>query len=294
MRLTATVPDLLITSPANPRLKAIVGLRRRRTREESGTTLVEGHEELALAMASGIRPQTLFVCPELFSPAGRAGRQEIGHQEDLVEHARQLGAEVVRLSRTAFDKVAYREGPDGLLGVVPSVGRALSTLDVDDDALLLVAQRVEKPGNLGAMLRTADAAGVTAVVAADPVTDWGNPNVVRASKGTVFAVPVVTATTAETVTWLAAQNVRLVVTTPETDRLYTDADLTGRVAVAVGAEKHGADDALLAAAAFRVRIPMHGKANSLNVAASAAVVLFEALRQRTAVTASTRGGQKHP
>ena len=294
MRLTATVPDLLITSPANPRLKAIVGLRRRRTREESGTTLVEGHEELALALASGIRPQTLFVCPELFSPAGQAGRQEIGHQEDLVEHARQLGAEVVRLSRTAFDKVAYREGPDGLLGVVPSVGRALSTLDVDDDALLLVAQRVEKPGNLGAMLRTADAAGVTAVVAADPVTDWGNPNVVRASKGTVFAVPVVTATTAETVTWLAAQNVRLVVTTPETDRLYTDADLTGRVAVAVGAEKHGADDALLAAAAFRVRIPMHGKANSLNVAASAAVVLFEALRQRTAVTASTRGGQKHP
>ena len=294
MRLTATVPDLLITSTANPRLKAIVGLRRRRTREESGTTLVEGHEELALALASGIRPQTLFVCPELFSPAGRAGRQEIGHQEDLVEHARQLGAEVVRLSRTAFDKVAYREGPDGLLGVVPSVGRALSTLDVDDDALLLVAQRVEKPGNLGAMLRTADAAGVTAVVAADPVTDWGNPNVVRASKGTVFAVPVVTATTAETVTWLAAQNVRLVVTTPEADRLYTDADLTGRVAVAVGAEKHGADDALLAAAAFRVRIPMHGKANSLNVAASAAVVLFEALRQRTAVTASTRGGQKHP
>jgi TrmH family RNA methyltransferase len=294
MRLTATVPDLLITSPANPRLKAIVGLRRRRTREESGTTLVEGHEELALALASGIRPQTLFVCPELFSPAGQAGRQEIGHQEDLVEHARQLGAEVVRLSRTAFDKVAYREGPDGLLGVVPSVGRALSTLDVDDDALLLVAQRVEKPGNLGAMLRTADAAGVTAVVAADPVTDWGNPNVVRASKGTVFAVPVGTATTAETVTWLAAQNVRLVVTTPETDRLYTDADLTGRVAVAVGAEKHGADDALLAAAAFRVRIPMHGKANSLNVAASAAVVLFEALRQRTAVTASTRGGQGHP
>ena len=198
MGLTATVADLLITSPANPRLKAVVALRRRRTREDSGTTLVEGHEELALALASGIRPQTLFVCPELFSPAGQAGRQDIGRQEDLVEHARQLGAEVVRLSRTAFEKVAYREGPDGLLGVVPAAGRALSTLDVDDDALLLVAQRVEKPGNLGAMLRTADAAGVTAVVAADPVTDWGNPNVVRASKGTVFAVPVATATTTET------------------------------------------------------------------------------------------------
>jgi TrmH family RNA methyltransferase len=147
-----------------------------------------------------------------------------------------------------------------------------------------VAQRVEKPGNLGAMLRTADAAGVTAVVAADPVTDWGNPNVVRASKGTVFAVPVAAASTPETLHWLAAQNVRLVVTTPDTDLLYTDADLTGRVAVAVGAEKHGADDDLLAAAAYRLRIPMHGKANSLNVAASAAIVLFEALRQRTAGT----------
>jgi TrmH family RNA methyltransferase len=140
---------------------------------------------------------------------------------------------------------------------------------------------VEKPGNLGAMLRTADAAGVGAVVAADPVTDWGNPNVVRGSKGTVFAVPVAAATTAETLAWLAAREVRLVVTTPATDLLYTDVDLTGPVAVAVGAEKHGADDALLDAAAYKVRIPMHGKANSLNVAASAAIVLFEARRQRT-------------
>jgi TrmH family RNA methyltransferase len=276
--------DLLITSPANPRLRSLVALRRRRTREETGTTLVEGHEELALALASGVRPQTLFVCPELFSPAGLAGRQEIGRQEDLVTHARQLGAEVITLSRHAFEKVAYREGPDGLLAVVPAVGRALSTVDTGDDALFLVAQGVEKPGNLGAMLRTADAAGVSAVVAADPVTDWGNPNVVRASKGTVFAVPVVTATTAETLAWLAARHVPLVVTTPETDLLYTDADLAGPVAVAVGAEKHGADDALLAAAAYRVRIPMHGKANSLNVAASAAIVLFEARRQRTAGT----------
>lgn len=284
MGLTAVVPDLLITSPANPRLKSLVGLRRRRTREETGTTLVEGHEELALALASGVRPQTVFVCPELFSPAGHAGGQEIGHQEDLVAHARQLGAEVVRLSRNAFEKVAYREGPDGLLAVVPAVGRALSTLDTGPEDLFLVAQRVEKPGNLGAMLRTADAAGVSAVVAADPVTDWGNPNVVRASKGAVFALPVATATTAETLAWLNARDVRLVVTTPETDLVYTDADLTGPVAVAVGAEKHGADDALLAAAAYRVRIPMHGKANSLNVAASAAIVLFEARRQRTPST----------
>jgi TrmH family RNA methyltransferase len=292
--LGSAMADLLITSPANPRLKALVALRRRRAREETRTTLVEGHEELALALASGIRPETLFVCPELFSPSGQAGSQEIGRQDDLVEHARQLGAEVVLLNRGAFEKVAYREGPDGLLAVVPAVGRALSALTLDTDSLLLVAQGVEKPGNLGAMLRTADAAGVGAVVAADPVTDWGNPNVVRASKGTVFAVPVAAATTAETVAWLAANNTRLVVTTPETDRLYTEVDLTGNVAVAVGAEKHGADDMLLDAAVYRVRIPMHGKANSLNVAASAAVVLFEARRQRSVGTPVMRGGHEHP
>lgn len=286
--------DLLITSAANPRLKALISLRRRRVREETGTTLVEGHEELALALGSGVRAQTLFVCPELFSPAAHAGRQEMGRQEDLVEQARRLGAEVIRLSRSAFEKVAYREGPDGILAVVPAVGQALTTLDTSPDDLLLVSQSVEKPGNLGAMLRTADAAGVSAVVAADPVTDWGNPNVVRASKGTVFAVPVAAATTEEVLAWLTAADVRLVVTTPDTDLLYTQADLTGRVAVAVGAEKHGADDALLDAAAYRVRIPMRGKANSLNVAASAAVVLFEALRQRTALSTPSRGGQEHP
>jgi TrmH family RNA methyltransferase len=293
-KVSPNVPDLLITSPANPRLKALIALRRRRVRDETGTTLVEGHEELALALASGVRPQTVLICPELYSPAGRAGTQDLGHQEDLVAHARQLGAEIVLTSRAAFERVAYREGPDGLLAVIPAVGRHLASLDIHGDDLLLVAQGVEKPGNLGAMLRSADAAGVSAVLAADPVTDWGNPNVIRASKGTVFAVPVAAATTAETLSWLAARHVRLVVTTPETDLLYTEADLTGAVAVAVGAEKHGADIELMEAAAYRVRIPMHGKANSLNVAASAAVVLFEARRQRRASTPLPRGGQEHP
>ncbi len=272
--------DLLVTSVTNPRLKALVGLRRRRLRDESGLTVVEGYEELALALTAGVRPQTLFVCPDLFSPAGTAGRQDIGQQDDLVRRSRTLGAEVVRLSRAAFEKVAYREGPDGILAVVPTAGRPLSALDPGSRPLVLVGQGVEKPGNLGAMLRTADAAGVAAVVAADAVTDWGNPNVVRASKGTVFSVPVAAASTAETLAWLAHHDIALVVTTPETDLLYTDVDLGGAVAVAVGAEKHGVDDTLLEAAAHRVRIPMLGRANSLNVAASAAVVVYEAVRQR--------------
>jgi TrmH family RNA methyltransferase len=274
--------ELLISSPANPRLKAILSLRRRRTREETGQTLVEGYEEIGLALSAGVRPSTVYVCEQLFSPAGQAGSQDIGHQGDLLARLRDDRVEVVHMSRQVFEKVSYREGPDGLLAVVDEVGRPLEDLRVDGpDHLTLLSQGVEKPGNLGAMLRTADAAGVDAVVAADPVTDWGNPNVVRASKGTVFALPVASATTAEALAWLAANEIRLVVTTPETDLLHTDVDYTGRVAVAVGSEKHGADQTLLDAATHRVRIPMHGKANSLNVAASAAIVLYEAVRQRS-------------
>jgi TrmH family RNA methyltransferase len=280
---THSARELTITSASNPRLKALLSLRRRRTREETGQTLVEGYEEIGLALSAGVRPVTVYVCEDLFSIAGRAGSQHIGHQFELLDRLRADRVEVVHLTRTAFEKVSYREGPDGLLAVVQAVGRPLADLEVTGpEHLTLLSQGVEKPGNLGAMLRTADAAGVDAVIAADPVTDWGNPNVVRASKGTVFAVPVASGTTGEALDWLRAHDVRLVVTTPETDLLHTDVDLTGRVAIAVGAEKHGADEALLDAADHLVRIPMHGKANSLNVAASAAIVLYEAVRQRGA------------
>jgi len=280
---THAARELTITSASNPRLKGLLALRRRRTREETGQTLVEGYEEIGLALSAGVRPGTVYVCEELFSPAGRAGSQDIGHQTDLLGRLRHDRVEVVHLSRSAFEKVSYREGPDGLLAVVDRIGVSLGDLRVDGpDHLTLLSQGVEKPGNLGAMLRTADAAGVDAVVAADPVTDWGNPNVVRASKGTVFAVPAASATTAEALEWLQGNDILLVATTPETDLLHTDVDYTGRVAIAVGSEKHGADRTLLDAATHRVRIPMHGKANSLNVAASAAIVLYEAVRQRDA------------
>lgn len=165
---------------------------------------------------------------------------------------------------------------------MPSVARACADLEVSPRALTLLCQGVEKPGNLGAMLRTADAAGVEAVVAADPVTDWGNPNLVRASKGTVFSVPVCSDNTASTIGWLQERGIAIVATTPDTDLDYTDVDYTGPVAIAVGAEKYGLTDEVLAAAAYRVRIPMAGRANSLNVATSAAIVIYEAVRQRRA------------
>ena len=263
---------LLVTSPANPRVKALAGLRRRRTREQEGRTLVEGYEELGLALDAGTVPLTLFYCPDLAGDRART--------DDLVARVAALGTELVELSRAAFEKAAYREGPDGFLAVVATQDRRCADLDLPADPLVLVCQGVEKPGNLGAMLRTADAAGVDAVVAADPVTDWGNPNTVRASKGTVFSVPVASDSTQVTVDWLRAHGIPLVAATPYTQAEHTEVDYRGPVAVAVGTEKEGLTPEVLAAADHRVRIPMVGRANSLNVATSAAIIVYEAVRQR--------------
>jgi TrmH family RNA methyltransferase len=264
--------ELIITSPANVRLKSLVSLRRRRAREDAGLTLIEGYDELSLALDAGVVPRAVYHCPELML--------DPSVQQDVVRRVKALGSDTQQLGRAAFEKVAYRQGPDGFLAVVDSVVRSCADLSVGLAPLALICQGVEKPGNLGAMLRTADAAGVEAVVAVDPVTDWSNPNLVRASKGTVFSVPVASAGTAEALAWLSEHGIALAATTPDTDLNYTDVDYTGPIAIAVGAEKYGLTEEILAAATYRIRIPMAGRANSLNVATSAAVVIYEAVRQR--------------
>lgn len=262
--------ELEITSPANPRIKQLVALRRRRERDLAAVTLVEGQAEIELALAAGARPQALYYCPELAGPTAVR----------LPKDAAAQGAELVRVSRPVFEKISYREGPDGWLAVVPAVGTTLSGLDLAPDPLVLVCAGLEKPGNLGAILRTADAAGVAAVIAADPVTDWGNPNVVRASKGTVFSVPVASGTSAQVLDWIAGQGMRIVAATPQARELVTEADLTGPVVIAVGAEQTGLPAEWLERADIRVRIPMFGRADSLNVSTSAAIISYEAVRQR--------------
>jgi len=262
--------ELEITSAANPRIKQLVAIRRRRSREQAGVTLVEGLAEIELALAAGVRPQALYYCRHLataesLSLAGQAAAQ---------------GAEVIHLSRPVFEKVSYREGPDGWLAVVPAVETELASLQLPPRPLVLICAGLEKPGNLGAILRTADAAAVAAVIAADPVTDWGNPNVVRASKGTVFSVPVASATTAEVLDWAAEHGLQLVAATPDATTLVTETDLTGPTAIAVGAEQAGLPPDWLDSASVRVRIPMFGKADSLNVSTSAAILTYEAVRQR--------------
>ncbi len=272
-----------ITSPANPRVRWLRSLRRRRVRDQEGLTVVEGHDELQLALDVGARPRLLVLAPEL------SGRVDVA----LADRAKDVGAEVITMSRSAFAKASYRESPDGWLAVVRDPARDLGALgEVVTSAVLagttplvLVCEAVEKPGNLGAMLRTAEAAGVDVVVAASPVADWGNPNVVRASKGTVFAIPVAAAPAEQVIDWLRRHDLRVVVATPDTDRLVSDVDLSGPTAVVVGAEHDGVSDVWFDAAvvgenAVVAKLPMAGRVNSLNVATSAALVIYEAVRQR--------------
>jgi RNA methyltransferase, TrmH family len=264
---------LELTSVSNPRVRTLVNLRRRRQRDQLGLMLIEGYEELSLALTAGAVPLSLYVCPELVRDA-----------ENLrtVAEVAALGTEIVQVNARVFERIAYRESPDGWLAVAQTVPTGLAALKLGTDPLTLVCESVEKPGNLGAMLRTADAVGVAAVIAAAPITDWGNPNIVRASKGTVFAVPVAAADSPDVLAWARAGELRVIAATPDTDTIFTDVDLTGPIAIAVGSEKHGLTSTWLDSADERVRIPMSGLANSLNVATSAAIILYEALRQRTA------------
>jgi len=271
-----------ITSPANPRVKWLQSLRRRRVRDEERVTVVEGYAELALALEAGARPRLLVTCPELVDEAERP----------LADQARAAGSDVVTLSRSAFAKASYRESPDGWLAVVPDPTWTLTDLDEvlgrrsgGKPPVVLVCEAVEKPGNLGAMLRTAEATGVDAVIAASPVADWGNPNVVRASKGTVFAVPIAAAAADEVIGWLRSHRLHIVVATPDAAREVPDVDLTGPTAVVVGAEHDGVtaswfDPGVVGTGVTAARLPMVGRVNSLNVATSAALVLYEITRQR--------------
>jgi TrmH family RNA methyltransferase len=260
-----------ITSPHNPRVQAAARLQERRGRQAAGLTLIEGADEIGLALAAGVQLTTVFLCPRLIRPASAGLRAQLP-----------AAAEVLEVPPPVFARLAYRENPDGWLAVAPLPGQKLDDLGLSTarPPLLLVCEAVEKPGNLGAMLRTADAAGVDALLVCDPVTDLGNPNVIRASRGTIFTVPVAQATAPAALAWLKARGVATLAATPRAERLYTEVDLRGPVAIAVGAEDAGLSQVWLRAADLTARIPMTGRVNSLNVSASAALLLYEAVRQR--------------
>ena len=263
-----------ITSPANPKLKYVVRLRSCSEREESGEMIVEGYRECRRALDNGYRPRALFHCPEFYL------KNE--HEPALVAECAQAGAEIYTCSKACFAKIAYKERPDGLLMVGPHISIHLDDLVLPENALVIVTEAIEKPGNLGTILRSADAAKAAAVIVCDRTTDIHNPNVVRASTGTMFSVPVVEATSEEALGWLKAHGFKILAATPHAEKLHFEVDLTGKVAIALGAEQYGLTARWMDGAELRVRIPMLGMADSLNVSAAATILVYEAVRQRLA------------
>jgi len=253
-----------ITSLQNPRIKHIVKLRDdKKTRNQEGLMIVEGYDEIQLAIAAGHLPQTLLSAPEIVF--------------------RQIGGsfpESITVNRAVFEKISYRDNPDGWMGIFPIPHTTLDDVRLSKSPLVIVAESIEKPGNLGAMLRTADAAGVDALLLCDQRVDVWNPNVVRASRGAVFSLPVVESDNDSAWDWLKTRKIRLLAATPSADVMYSDVNMREPIAIAVGTEDEGLTDFWMSNADVMVKIPMMGKVNSLNVSVSTAMIVYEAVRQR--------------
>ena len=265
-----TSPSEPITSLTNPRVKAAVRLRDRREREATGLTIVDGAREILRALDAGVRVSSAFVANDLIrSPDARAVAERL--------HGRPTTFEA---TPAVLAKVAFGERSDGIVAVIETPARSLADVPLAKDALVVVVEGIEKPGNLGAVLRSADAAGATAVVAVDARTDLFNPNAIRASLGTIFAVPVATARSSDALGWLVDGGVRPVAAIVDAEVRYTDVDLRGPIAIVLGSEAGGLSSIWRDVRVTAVSIPMAGAADSLNVSIAAAVVLFEAVRQR--------------
>ncbi len=260
----------LLTSTRNPRVRAAAELRGRRRRDETRLTLVDGVRELARALDGGAQVTDLFAVAD----AGPLARE-------VIRRAAAAGATIVTAEPRVIEHLAYGERSEGLVAVVRVPTIALRDIPLPADPLLVVVEGVEKPGNLGAVLRSADAAAASAVVAADAGTDLFNPNAIRASLGTVFALPVAAATSEVVRAWLRDAGVGIVAARVDGDVHYADADLRGPTAIVLGSEARGLTPTWSGVDVRSVRIPMLGVADSLNVSITAAVLLFEARRQRT-------------
>lgn len=260
-----------LVSPRNAEIRELLKLRDRRTRDREGLFLIEGRREVTRAVQADVRIRTLYLCDGFGGPAGMT---------DLIDNLQLLGVEAVAVSEAAFSRLSMREKPDGVLALAESWTVDLRQLELPAEPLLLIVDGVEKPGNLGALLRTADAAGADAVFVTGDGTDLFNPNVVRASMGSLFARPVAHVAQTELISWLERRGFRLIATSPAAHQSYWDTDLRGGCAIVLGTEHDGLGMAWQEAADDLVLVPMHGLADSLNVATTGALLLYEALRQR--------------
>lgn len=260
-----------ITSLQNSGVKQCVKLRQRSHRDDLDLMLIEGYREILRAIDNKHNPLQLYICRELFQ----------GTNEDaLISRCTDSGSEILECSEPVFKKISYRDRPDGLLAVAPQIHHALEDIQLSATPFLVVAESIEKPGNLGTILRSADAAGADAVIVCDRCTDINNPNVVRASTGTLFSVKTVECSTDEALAYLSEHKITIASATPHSDELYTNANMAQPLALILGAEQYGLSETWLTHCDLKVKIPMLGQADSLNVASAATILIYEAVRQR--------------
>ena len=264
-----------ITSPTNQKIKDLVKLRDHRSRVRAGLTIIDGIREVRRAVSAGVALKEIFICPELYE-----GQAKGNVEEGILKPLLAKKVLVCEVTREVFEKICFGDRAEGVLALGQPAAAKFSGLKVTKNSLFMITESIEKPGNLGAILRTCDAAGISAVFTSDPKTDIFNPNVIRASMGTVFLVPVVPGTTEEILDFLRKAQVRIVAATPSANKGYTSADFRGATAIAIGSETAGLSDFWLKAADDKVFIPMKGQADSLNTSVAAALMAYEALRQR--------------
>ncbi len=260
-----------IRSPQNPRIKQAAHLRDRRGRQRQGRIIVDGMREARRALEAGVQPFELFVCD---------AAQDDARLSSLLGLLSSTGAVATWVTEAVFEKVAFGNRSDAVVLVAAEPSTSLERIRLPDDALLCVLEHVEKPGNLGAVLRTADAAGVSAVIVADGGTDLYNPNAIRASLGAIFHVPVCAAPATEVLAWLKGQQLNIFAARVDGAESYTAVSYVGRAALVLGSEAAGLSDLWRGEPITAVSLPMLGRVDSLNVSATAAVLFYEALRQR--------------
>ncbi len=259
----------VITSAQNPKIKDLLALQEKsKERRKKGLFVVEGRRELLHCIEAGYEPYTIFICPEILFGA------------DFDEIASKCRCNFIEIPRQLYDKVAYRGGTEGVIAEMRCKEMSLDGLKMRENPLIVVLEAVEKPGNLGAVLRSADAAGADAVIVCDPLTDMYNPNLIRSSIGAIFTVPVAVASSEETISWLKAHGIKIFTAQLQDSEWYYDTDMKGGTAVIMGTEATGLTDVWRKAADAHIKIPMLGHLDSLNVSVSAAILLFEAVRQR--------------
>ena len=264
--------DSYIKSRQNDQIKNLVKLRDRKHRDRQKLFLAEGLREVGHAIKADYEMEAIYFCPELFSSDAHS---------TFIDRLRRHGEySLVRLSKDAFIKACFREGPDGIIAVGHQQSHPLCELSINKNPLLLILEGIEKPGNLGAILRSADGAGADAVLLVDCVLDLYNPNAIRSSQGLVFALPVVCVQKKELTVWLDKHSIQVIATTPDTEICHWSIDYSKPTAIVLGSESQGLSDYWLQYAHHCIRIPMAGSADSLNVAAATAVCLYEVSRQR--------------